>query len=44
MHLLVKIAWDYFLTDEITQILLERASKTLGKGVEFEIINLNSAG
>ncbi len=34
---------DYFLTEETTHLLLERASKTLEKGVEFEIINLYSA-
>jgi YgiT-type zinc finger domain-containing protein len=34
---------DYYLTDETTNLLLKRASKTLEKGVEFEIINLSSA-
>jgi YgiT-type zinc finger domain-containing protein len=34
---------DFYLTKETTQLLLEKASKTLGKGVEFEIINFKSA-
>ena len=34
---------DFYLTTETTDMLLEKASKTLEKGVEFEIINLKSA-
>ena len=34
---------DFYLTTETTQRLLKIASKTLEKGVEFEIINLQSA-
>jgi len=34
---------DFYLTKETTNFLLERAAKTLEKGVEFEIINLKSA-
>jgi len=34
---------DYFLSEETTNLLFERASKTLENGVEFEIINLSSA-
>ncbi len=31
---------DFYLTTETTKLLLNKASKTLEKGVEFEIINL----
>jgi len=31
---------DFYLNEETTKLLLEKASKTLEKGVEFEIINL----
>ncbi|MBI9037787.1 MAG: type II toxin-antitoxin system MqsA family antitoxin [Bacteroidales bacterium] len=34
---------DFYLTEETTKLLLEKASKTLEKGVEFEIINLKYA-
>jgi len=34
---------DFYLTEETTKILLEKASKTLEKGVEFEIINFKTA-
>jgi YgiT-type zinc finger domain-containing protein len=34
---------DFYLTTETTRMLLERASKTIEKGVEFEIINLQPA-
>lgn len=34
---------DFYLTEETTELLLEKASKTLEKGVEFEIINLKTA-
>jgi len=34
---------DFYLTEETTNLLLERAAKTLEKGVEFEIINFNTA-
>ena len=32
---------DFYLSTETTKLLVEKASKTLEKGVEFEIINLN---
>jgi len=31
---------DFYLTEETTKLLLDKATKTLEKGVEFEIINL----
>ena len=31
---------DFYLTEETTQLLLDKATKTIEKGVEFEIINL----
>ncbi len=31
---------DFYLTSETTELLLEKAAKTLEKGVEFEIINM----
>ncbi len=31
---------DFYLTTETTKLLLNKAAKTLEKGVEFEIINL----
>lgn len=31
---------DFYLTTEITQMLLERANATIEKGVEFEIVNI----
>ncbi|MHC1776473.1 MAG: type II toxin-antitoxin system MqsA family antitoxin [Lentimicrobium sp.] len=34
---------DYYLTEETTTLLLEKANKTVEKGVEFEIINFKSA-
>lgn len=34
---------DFYISEEVTQMLLERAQVTLQKGVEFEIINLDSA-
>ncbi len=34
---------DFYLTEETTKMLLQKASKTLEKGVEFEIINLQPA-
>jgi YgiT-type zinc finger domain-containing protein len=34
---------DFYLTSEITQILLQKANQTLLKGVEFEIINFKTA-
>ena len=34
---------DLYLTAETTELLLEKASKTLEKGVEFEIINMKLA-
>ena len=34
---------DFYLSDETTKLLLEKATKTLSKGVEFEIINMNLA-
>ena len=34
---------DFYLTEETTKLLLDKATKTLEKGVEFGIINLKSA-
>jgi len=34
---------DFYLTEETTKLLLEKASKTAEKGVEFEIINFKTA-
>jgi YgiT-type zinc finger domain-containing protein len=34
---------DFYLTTETTNLLLEKANNTLGKGIEFEIINLKFA-
>jgi YgiT-type zinc finger domain-containing protein len=34
---------DFYLTEETTTMLLERANKTVEKGVEFEIINFKTA-
>ncbi len=34
---------DFYLTEETTELLLNKATKTLEKGVEFEIINLKTA-
>ena len=38
--LVCKNCGDFYLTEETTQMLLNKASKTLDKGVKFEIINL----
>lgn len=34
---------DFYLTTETTKLLMEKAAKTIEKGVEFEIINLQPA-
>ena len=34
---------DFYLTTETTRLLMEKAEKTIEKGVEFEIINLQPA-
>lgn len=34
---------DFYLSEETTKLLLDKASKTIEKGVEFEIINLKGA-
>ena len=34
---------DFYLTTETTNLLMEKAAKTIEKGVEFEIINLQPA-
>jgi YgiT-type zinc finger domain-containing protein len=34
---------DFYLTSETTKMLFDKASETLEKGVEFEIINLKPA-
>ena len=34
---------DFYLTTETTKLLITRAQESLKKGVEVEIINLNSA-
>ena len=34
---------DFYLSEETSSLLLEKASRTLEKGVEFEIINLQTA-
>lgn len=34
---------DFYLTSETTQLLIDKASQTIEKGVEFEIINLELA-
>ncbi len=34
---------DFYLTSETTKMLLDKAAQTATKGVEFEIINLNTA-
>ncbi len=34
---------DFYLTEETTGLLLDRAAKTMEKGVEFEIINFKTA-
>lgn len=34
---------NFYLTAETTKLLLDKAAKTLEKGVEFEIINLKLA-
>ncbi len=34
---------DFYLTAEVTKLLLERANQTKSKGIEFEIINLKLA-
>ncbi len=34
---------DFYLTEETTTLLLEKAAKTAEKGVEFEIINFKTA-
>ena len=34
---------DFYLTPEITKILLDKANQTVSNGVEFEIINFKSA-
>jgi len=34
---------DFYLTTETTNMLLEKAQKTLEKGVEFEVINIKPA-
>ena len=41
--LVCKNCGDFYLTEETTTLLLERAEKTLEKGVEFEIINFKTA-
>ena len=32
---------NFYLTSEITKLLLDKATKSIEKGVEFEIINLD---
>lgn len=34
---------DYYLSAEMTKLLLEKANQTIIKGVEFEIINMKIA-
>lgn len=34
---------DFYLSSETTTMLLERASEVVDKGIEIEVINLNSA-
>jgi YgiT-type zinc finger domain-containing protein len=34
---------DFYLSEETTKLLLEKASRTIEKGVEFEIINFKGA-
>lgn len=34
---------DFYLTTETTKLLIEKAARTIEKGVEFEIINLQPA-
>lgn len=34
---------DFYLTSETTEMLFKKASETMDKGVEFEIINLKPA-
>ena len=34
---------NFYLTTETTKLLLDKAAKTLEKGVEFEIINMKLA-
>lgn len=34
---------DFYLSTETTKLLMEKASKSIEKGVEFEIINLQPA-
>ena len=34
---------DFYLTEETTSLLLDKAAKTMEKGVEFEIINFKTA-
>ncbi len=34
---------DFYLSEETTKLLLDKAEKTIEKGVEFEIINLKGA-
>ncbi len=41
--MICKNCGDFYLSTETTKLLLNRAAKTLEKGVEFEIINLQTA-
>jgi YgiT-type zinc finger domain-containing protein len=34
---------DFYLSEETTKLLLEKATRTIEKGVEFEIINFKGA-
>jgi YgiT-type zinc finger domain-containing protein len=34
---------DYYLDEQTTSLLLDKATQTTGKGVEFEIINFKPA-
>ena len=34
---------NFYITEAVTQVLLEKAKQSLVKGVEFEIINFNTA-
>ena len=41
--LVCKNCGDFYLTDETTKMLLKKASKTIEKGVEIEVINFKPA-
>ena len=41
--LVCKNCGDFYLTTKTTNMLLEKASKTIKKGVEIEVINLKPA-